>query len=416
MFGPESEEKSACEFTDDDITTGIEEIHARSSSQEDPEADDEKIENEENELAETTQENTDTPQGIHKLDDVDLPNEEEAKKSEEKKEPVLVNKKENDGLIPRCLRLLFERLQEDEDVKCFTVQMAFIEVYQEKLRDLIRPRHKLTLRYVGSNSTVDNLSWWDVNTVEQAVELIEKSKKYRMTAATSQNVTSSRSHCIIQCKVEVTLRDGTQQTTKLNFGDLAGSEKITKTHATGQRLSEAKKIVQSLFALKKVIRALSEKKAFIPYQDSALTKLLRDSLGGNSKTTIIVCASPHAYNRPETLATLRFAEMARKIENEAKVNRLLSREEMEKSIQQLQDQLQYLRKQKATSSRFNSTDFRVLHQQLSEMASKAEEFQSKYLQAEIQLLIKTQYIQDLEQTLNERNKRILELEKALENA
>merc|ERR1712154_70998 len=159
---------------------------------------------------------------------------------------------------------------------------------------------------------------------------------------------------------EITLRDGTNQMNKISFGDLAGSEKLTKTGATGQRLHEAKKIVKSLFAIKKVIRALSEKKAFVPYQDSVLTKLLRDSLGGNSLTMIICCATPHAYNREETLSTLRFAEMAKKIQNEAVVNRIVSRKEMEQQINNLREQLQYIRKQKANArKRFTSTDFSV---------------------------------------------------------
>merc|ERR1712176_1183754 len=222
---------------------------------------------------------------------------------------------------------------------------------------------------------------------------IETSSRNRKTASTLQNQTSSRSHCIIQLKIEITLRDGTNQTSKVSFGDLAGSEKLTKTGATGQRMSEAKKIVKSLGAIKKVIRALSEKKAFVPYQDSVLTKLLRDSLGGNSLTMIVCTASPHAYNREETMSTLRFAVMAKKIQNEALVNRLVSRKEMETQINELREQLQYLRKQRAnTRKRFTSTDLRVLQGQLMDAQQRAEEYTGKYLQSEIQLLIKTQYI------------------------
>ena len=104
---------------------------------------------------------------------------------------------------------------------------------------------------------------------------METASSNRVTAKTKMNATSSRSHCVVQLKLELTLRDGTSQSNQMSFGDLAGSEKVTKTGATGQRLSEAKKIVKSLFALKAVIRALSEKKAFVPYQDSVITKLLR---------------------------------------------------------------------------------------------------------------------------------------------
>ena len=166
--------------------------------------------------------------------------------------------------------------------------------------------------------------------------MIDKSKKHRVTAETKQNLTSSRSHCIIVVKIDCNRTNGTQQSSVLTFGDLAGSEKISKTGAKNQRLREAKKIVQSLFALKKTIRALASNQPFVPYQDSVLTKLLRDSIGGNSKTTIVVTASPHEYNRSETLSTFRFAEMAKKIQNDASVNRLMSRDEMEAQIHGLQ--------------------------------------------------------------------------------
>eukprot|EP01084_Bolivina_argentea_P035286 65461_1 len=315
-----------------------------------------------------------------------------------------------DGLIPCILNALFRKLSGDDDISFFTIQCGFIEIYQEKLRDLIRPRLKIQLRYVGMGSQLINLSWHDITSYSDMARLIEISKSNRKTASTKQNDTSSRSHCIIQLKIEITLRDGTNQVNKVSFGDLAGSEKLTKTGATGQRMREAKKIVKSLFAIKKVIRALSEKKAFVPYQDSVLTKLLRDSLGGNSLTMIVCTASPHAYNRDETVSTLRFAEMAKKIKNEAKVNRMVSRNEMESQINNLRDQLQYLRKQKAnTRKRFTSTDFRVLQGQLMDANQKAEEYTQKYLQSEIQLLIKTQYIQELEQILNEKNIQISRL-------
>ena len=311
---------------------------------------------------------------------------------------------EVDGLIPRILNELFIKLENDPDIAYFNIQCGFIEIYQEKLRDLIRPRLKIQLRYVGAGSELINLSWHDIKSFNDMGKLIEISIENRQTASTLQNKTSSRSHCIIQLKIEITLRDGTNQVNKISFGDLAGSEKLTKTGATGQRLHEAKKIVKSLFAIKKVIRALSEKKPFVPYQDSVLTKILRDSLGGNSLTYIVCTISPHAYNREETISTLRFAEMAKKIKNEAIVNRIVSRKEMELQINNLREQLQYLRKQRAnTRKRFTSTDFRVLQSQLMDANRKYEEYQSRYLQSEIQLLIKTQYIQELEELLNKKN-------------
>ena len=161
-------------------------------------------------------------------------------------------------------------------------------------------------------------------------------------------------------------------------------------------------IVKSLFALKAVIRALSEKKAFVPYQDSVITKLLRDSLGGNGLTMICCTASPHAVNREETKSTLRFGEMAKRIETEAVVNRMVSRKEMESQINELREQLQYHRKlRNKKKSRFTSTDFRVLASQLADATQRADESTQKYLESEIQLLVKTQYTLELEAMLNE---------------
>jgi len=177
------------------------------------------------------------------------------------------------------------------------------------ITDLLKPGAKLTLRYVGRDSKIENLMWVKVNSVEEALTYVWQAKANRATASTSQNATSSRSHCIITVKIEITTKDGNSRTSKLNFGDLAGSEKMTKTMARGQRAREAKDIVQSLFALKKVIRSLAEKKAFVPYQESVLTKLLRDSLGGNCFTTIVITASPHEFNRSETISTLRFGKL-----------------------------------------------------------------------------------------------------------
>lgn len=332
------------------------------------------------------------------------------------KNAVFVINEDSDGIIPRTVDLLFKTLKCDDNIYYSNVSCAFIEIYNEKIRDLIRPKMKLTLRYIGLGSGLVNLSWHDVNNTLQMLRLIETAKMNRVTAQTAQNETSSRSHCIIQMKIEITLRNGCKQVSFLNFGDLAGSEKITKTGAMGTRLREAKKIVQSLFALKKTIRALAEKKAFVPYQESILTKLLRDSLGGNCKTSILCTMSPHAYNREETLSTLRFAEMAGKIKNEANINRLLSRTDMEQQINELREQLQYHRKKIAQrSNRFTSTDFRVLQSQLMKSQKKSEEYQSRYLQSEIQLLIKTQYCSELEILLHEKNHTIQMLQEQVQN-
>jgi len=255
-----------------------------------------------------------------------------------------LNSNINMGLIPRCIGTIVERLTESKEVEEFDLNLAIMEIYREKLRDLLTPGIKLQLRYVGRDSQVDNLSWWKVTSPIEALDYIETAMGRRQTAAHLANQTSSRSHAIITLKLTSTLANGNVQTSRFNFGDLAGSERATKTGVTGQNLREAKDILKSLFSLQGVIRALSEKRAFVPYHGGMLTKLLRDSLGGNSRTSIIITASPHEYNRGETIATLQFGEQAKKIANEPKCNRLLSRKEMEAQLSSMQEELQYLRR------------------------------------------------------------------------
>jgi len=248
------------------------------------------------------------------------------------------------GLIPRCIGTIIERMSESKEVEEFDLNLAIMEIYREKIRDLLTPGVKLQLRYVGRDSQVDNLSWWKVTSPSEALNYIETAMERRQTATHLANLTSSRSHAIITLKLTSTLTNGNVQTSRFNFGDLAGSERATKTGVKGQNLREAQDILKSLFALQDVIRALSEKRAFVPYHGSMLTKLLRDSLGGNSRTSIIITASPHEYNRGETVSTLQFGEQAKKIANEPKCNRLLSRDEMESQMSSMQEELQYLRR------------------------------------------------------------------------
>jgi len=248
------------------------------------------------------------------------------------------------GLIPRCISTIIERMSESKEVEEFDLNLAIMEIYREKIRDLLTPGVKLQLRYVGRDSQVDNLSWWKVTSPSEALNYIETAMERRQTATHLANLTSSRSHAIITLKLTSTLANGNVQTSRFNFGDLAGSERATKTGVQGQNLREAQDILKSLFALQDVIRALSEKRAFVPYHGSMLTKLLRDSLGGNSRTSIIITASPHEYNRGETVSTLQFGEQAKKIANEPKCNRLLSRDEMESQMSSMQEELQYLRR------------------------------------------------------------------------
>jgi len=155
---------------------------------------------------------------------------------------------------------------------------------------------------------------------------------------------SSRSHCVIIISITQRLLDDTIKTSKLNFGDLAGSELVSRTKATGNTLKEAGKIHQGLLTLENVINALVENKKYIPYKDSKLTRILMDSLGGNSKTTLLVTCSPHIWNRAESISSLRFAKRAKDIKNKARINKQLTREQLEKKISTLKEENATLKK------------------------------------------------------------------------
>jgi len=321
------------------------------------------------------------------------------------------------GIIPRCIRDLLESMKSDGNIAKFDCRMAILEIYQEKLKDLLKPNAKLQLRFVGRDSKIDNLSWWPINETNEAMDLIFEAKANRVTAATSQNETSSRSHCIITIKIEIQTQDKNTVISKLNFGDLAGSERVTKTGAKGRRLKEATNIVKSLFALKTVIRGLAEKKAFVPYQDSVLTKLLRDSLGGNCFTTIITTASMHEFNRSETVSTLRFAETAKKITNKVEVNRILSRADMMKRMNQMQDQLDYLKSVKKTAKKvkMQSEQNRKIHQKRNQaLQGEFQALQINYAEVKKELIELKHDARQLSRELTQRDYLIDFLKRRLE--
>ena len=177
---------------------------------------------------------------------------------------------------------------------------------------------------------------------EDIFDFLELGQRNRKTASTDMNDTSSRSHSIFMLELTQKRMDGTTRVSRLNLVDLAGSESVKKTHATGQTFNEAKKINLSLSALGNCIKALTAKgggRSHIPYRDSKLTRVLQESLGGNSKTTLLVCLSPHHDNFEETLSTLRFAQRAKQIVTRARVNERQSPEMMQKTIEALRRDL-----------------------------------------------------------------------------
>eukprot|EP01042_Synura_sphagnicola_P000460 gene460-487_t len=160
------------------------------------------------------------------------------------------------------------------------------------------------------------------------------------------NAESSRSHSLLSILIDQTSDvTGRKKKGKLYLVDLAGSEKVSKTGATGTRLEEAKNINRSLTILGMVINALCDGSTHVPYRDSKLTRVLTESLGGNSKTALIICCAPELRHQQETVSTLRFGERAKKIKNNAKVNEELSVAELKALLEQYKNEIVYLKAQ-----------------------------------------------------------------------
>jgi len=214
------------------------------------------------------------------------------------------------GIIPRMIETIFSFVEEASETMEFLVKVSYIEIYMEKIRDLMAPnKMDLKIRENKDKSVyIEGVTEEYVTCADDVIRVMDTGSANRKVAATNMNDVSSRSHSIFVWNVEQkNLQNGTTMSGKLYLVDLAGSEKVGKTGATGQTLDEAKGINKSLSALGNVINALTDGKSkHVPYRDSKLTRLLQESLGGNSRTTLIINCSPSSYNEEETLSTLRF--------------------------------------------------------------------------------------------------------------
>ncbi|XP_033151540.1 kinesin-like protein unc-104 isoform X6 [Drosophila mauritiana] len=264
---------------------------------------------------------------------------------------------QQEGIIPMICKDLFTRIQDTEtdDLK-YSVEVSYMEIYCERVRDLLNPKNKGNLRvreHPLLGPYVEDLSKLAVTDYQDIHDLIDEGNKARTVAATNMNETSSRSHAVFtifftQRRHDLMTNLTTEKVSKISLVDLAGSERADSTGAKGTRLKEGANINKSLTTLGKVISALAEvaskkknaKKAdFIPYRDSALTWLLRENLGGNSKTAMIAAISPADINYDETLSTLRYADRAKQIVCKAVVNE----DANAKLIRELKEEIQKLR-------------------------------------------------------------------------
>ncbi len=247
------------------------------------------------------------------------------------------------GIIPRMVVNVFERIAQASESIEFTVKAGMLEIYNEKIRDLLDPsKNNLNVREDKQRGIyVDGLTEKSMGNDKEVYELMKEGNSNRAVGVTNMNAESSRSHSIFLMSITMNDQENLScKTGKLYLVDLAGSEVISKTGATGQTLEEAKNINKSLTMLGRVINALTDGKSqYVPYRDSKLTRILQESLGGNSRTCLIITASPSMYNAIETLSTCRFGMRAKSIENKAKVNKLLTVAELKLVVSKLEKQL-----------------------------------------------------------------------------
>ena len=254
-----------------------------------------------------------------------------------------IGDEEGRGVIPRIVEQIFASILSSPGTIEYTVRVSYMEIYMERIRDLLAPHNDNLPVHEEKNRGVyvKGLLEIYVSSVQEVYEVMRRGGSARAVASTNMNAESSRSHSIFVITItQKNVETGSAKSGQLFLVDLAGSEKVGKTGATGQTLEEAKKINKSLSALGMVINNLTDgKSSHIPYRDSKLTRILQESLGGNSRTTLIVNCSPSSYNGDETLSTLRFGMRAKAIKNKAKINAELSPAELKSLLKKAQTQV-----------------------------------------------------------------------------
>ncbi|XP_050313761.1 kinesin-like protein KIF13A isoform X2 [Anthonomus grandis grandis] len=317
---------------------------------------------------------------------------------------TMMGSQESKGIIPRLCDTLFGLIAERQNSELsYKVEVSYMEIYNERVHDLLDPQtNKQSLKVREHNVLgpyVDGLSQLAVTEFQDIDNLMAEGNKSRTVAATNMNSESSRSHAVFTVILTQTLTDTKsgvtgEKVSRMSLVDLAGSERAVKTGAVGDRLKEGSNINKSLTTLGLVISKLADqssgklKDKFVPYRDSVLTWLLKDNLGGNSKTVMVATISPAADNYEETLSTLRYADRAKRIVNYAVVNedpnaRIIR--ELRAEVETLKEMLKY-----ATGSPVGDTQRVDIHQKLSE----SEKLYKEVSQTWEEKLMKTERIQN----------------------
>ncbi|XP_042557222.1 kinesin-like protein KIF14 [Dipodomys spectabilis] len=324
------------------------------------------------------------------------------------------------GIIPRFCEDLFAQVAKKQTQEIsYHLEMSFFEVYNEKIHDLLvckgdNGQRKQPLRvreHPVSGPYVEGLTMNVVSSYSDIQSWLELGNKQRATAATGMNDKSSRSHSVftlVMTQTKTEFVEGEEHdhriTSRINLIDLAGSERCSTAQTSGDRLKEGVSINKSLLTLGKVISALSEqanrRRVFVPYRESVLTWLLKESLGGNSKTAMIATVSPASSNLEETLSTLRYASQARLIVNVAKVNEDVNA----RLIRELKAEIEKLKAAQRNNRNIDPERYRLcqqeitslrikLHQQERDMAELQRVWKEKLEQAEKRKLQETKELQ-----------------------
>ena len=261
-----------------------------------------------------------------------------------------VEQTEKHGIIPRTVYKLFDNFSESksQSLADFTIYCSFMQIYNEKLFDLLEDReskHPLLIRENKySGIYVQGLTEYVVTGMDECLALLFRGERNRIIRQTKLNMFSSRSHTVFQLHLENTKVDlqGRLKRAKLNLCDLAGSEKAgPESNLTGKHFEELRNINLSLTTLGKVVSSLASKTSHVPYRDSKLTRILQDSIGGNTRTCLIATVSPIAECADESISTLTFANRAKKVRINAVPNTINASDDA--LVKKLQQELQYMK-------------------------------------------------------------------------
>lgn len=329
------------------------------------------------------------------------------------------------GLLPRCVAYCIHCIKESRDVVEASITISAIEIYQEQLKDLISPQtsSKLKIKISPSGETyVENLTQQFMQSSNDALKMIEIIKLSRTKISKSSKFSSSRSNCLACLTVKQKMSNSTQRKAKCYFGDLASSD-ITKNNDNNDDNNHNNHNNDyDINNLRLVIHSLSAKKSIIPYNNSSLTTILKDSFGGNTKTTIIVTCSMHHFHRDETINSLRFGQRARLITNSIKLNRDLSRNEMKRIIDKQELQIQALQSQLNNDDNNDNNQSIEINKQLKqskesnelkelkELRLKYDKLQQEYSRERAKNMEQTNKYQDLESNYDDIKRKYQHLE------